>query len=414
MTSIRSDFPIFESHPDLVYLDSASTAQKPAAVIDAVAEYLEQGYANIHRGSYELSELSESLYKESKVAVARLIGAASHYEINYSNNATGAFNLLAASMARSGWLKSGDRVLLSIVEHHANIVPWMMLRESLGIEVEFVALNSDYELDMADFALKLTPNTKVVSFTGCSNVTGVGIDFTQVNIAIDSHWKTEWGKTPFRIMDASQLVPHGPVDVVANGLDFAVFTGHKMWADTGIGILWGKKELLKAMVPSIGGGGAINFVHTDGFEVSGLPYRFEPGTPNLTGAVSLLTAIEYFESIGGYPAITKIEQELVERALEAFAKRTEAVTLIGPTTAILPSGAVRAGVFAFTVEGKHITDVADALAAENVCVRAGHHCAEPFHIQQQISGTVRMSISMYTTQDDLEKFFEVLDDIIHL
>jgi cysteine desulfurase/selenocysteine lyase len=165
MTDIRSDFPIFESHPDLVYLDSASTAQKPAAVIDAVAEYLERGYANIHRGSYELSELSESLYKESKIAVARLIGAESHYEIAYSNNATGAFNLLAGSMARSGWLKTGDRVLLSIVEHHANVVPWMMLRESLGIEVEFVGLNADYELDMADFVAKLTPNTKVVSFT---------------------------------------------------------------------------------------------------------------------------------------------------------------------------------------------------------------------------------------------------------
>ncbi len=243
-------------------------------------------------------------------------------------------------------------------------------------------------------------------------MTGVGVNFPEVNDAIGKYWQAEWGKPPYRIMDASQLVPHGPVDVVANGLDFAVFTGHKMWADPGIGILWGKKELLKSMEPCIGGGGAINFVHTDGYEVSGLPYRFEPGTPNLTGAVSLLTAVEYFESVGGYPEVAETERELVEYALEEFAERSETVTLVGPTVAVLPSGAIRAGVFSFTVEGKHVTDVADAFAAEDVCVRAGHHCAEPFHIRQEISGTVRMSISMYTTQDDLEKFFEVLDDIV--
>lgn len=329
MANIRSDFPIFESHPNLVYLDSASTAQKPAVVIDAVAEYLERGYANIHRGSYELSEVSESLYKESKIAVARLIGAESHYEIAYSCNATGAFNLLAFSMARSGWLKSGDRVLLSIVEHHANIVPWMMLRESLGIEIEFVGLDSGYGLDIADFVAKLAPNTKVVSFTGCSNVTGVGVDFLEVGTALDRHWQADWGKPPFRIMDASQLVPHGPVDVVANALDFAVFTGHKMWADPGIGVLWGKRELLKSLVPCIGGGGAINFVHVDGYEVAGLPYRFEPGTPNLTGAVSLLTAVEYLESVGGYPEIARRERELVEYALEGFAELADrGVTLV--------------------------------------------------------------------------------------
>lgn len=328
MTNIRSDFPIFKNFPDLVFLDSASTSQKPSMVIDTVAEYLETGYSNIHRGSYELSELSETLYKESKVAVARLIGAKSHYEITYSNNATGAFNLLASSMAKSGWLKSGDRVLLSIMEHHANIVPWMMLRESHGIEVEFVAINDHFELDLSDFTEKLTPNTKVISFTGCSNVTGVGVNFSQVATIVGKHWLPDWGKPPFRIMDASQLIPHAPIDVEKLELDFAIFTGHKIWADTGIGVLWGRQELMKSMIPAIGGGGAINFVHTDGFEFSGLPYRFEPGTPNLTGAVSLLAAVEYFESIGGYPVISENESELVDIALAEFAKRSDVVTLL--------------------------------------------------------------------------------------
>lgn len=165
MKSFRSDFPIFSAHSKLVFLDSASSAQKPESVIEAMAEYQRTSYANIHRGAYELSERSELLYRESKVAMARWIGASSHYDIVYSNNATGAFNLLANSMARSGWLKSGDRVLLSLVEHHANIVPWMMLKETHGIEIEFVAVNSHFELDHEDFITKLTPNTKVISFT---------------------------------------------------------------------------------------------------------------------------------------------------------------------------------------------------------------------------------------------------------
>lgn len=251
MKSFRSDFPIFSVHPELVFLDSASSAQKPAKVIDAMAEYQRTSYANIHRGAYELSERSELLYRESKVAMARWIGASSHYDIVYSNNATGAFNLLVNSMARSGWLKSGDRVLLSIVEHHANIVPWMMLKETHGIEVEFVAVNAHFELDREDFIAKLTPNTKVISFTGCSNVTGVGIDFETVNFLLNTNWKSDWGRLPYRVMDASQLVAHAPLDVTKLELDFAIFTGHKVWADTGIGVLYGKRELLKSLVPSI-------------------------------------------------------------------------------------------------------------------------------------------------------------------
>lgn len=411
MHPLRTDFPIFEHRPGLVYLDSASTTQKPARVIDTVAEYLRTGYANIHRGAYGLSEVSDLQYRASKEAVARLIGAPSHYEIVYSNTSTGAFNLLAGSLAKSEWLQAGDRVLLSIVEHHANIVPWLMLRDDIGIEVEFVGLDEQCGLDFEDFAKKLTPNTKVISMTGCSNVTGVGVDFTRLNEVLIENWDAKWGELPFRIMDASQLVPHAKLDVVAADLDFAILTGHKVWADTGIGVLWGKREFLKAMVPSIGGGGAINFVHTDGFEPAGLPFRFEPGTPNLTGAVSLLAAVEYFESIGGYSTLEAQEGPLVKFALEEFAKRKEWIRLIGPDAETLNNGMARAGVFSFVVQGQHSNDVADALATLDICVRAGHHCTEPFHRSLGLSGTLRMSISMYNTQEDLEKFFDALDAI---
>ena len=228
-SSRRSDFPIFSNNPDLVYLDSASTAQKPEMVISAISEYLRNDYSNIHRGAYELSENSEKLYQDSKIAIAELIGAGSRYEVVYSSNATGAFNLLASSFAESTWLTSGDRVILSIMEHHANIVPWMILKERIGIEVVFVGIVPEaFELDMDDFREKLTPNTKVISFTGCSNVTGVGVDFAVISREVTSLWKAEWGKAPLKIIDASQLVPHRKLDVVELGVDFAIFTGHKM------------------------------------------------------------------------------------------------------------------------------------------------------------------------------------------
>lgn len=325
--SLRSDFPIFSHHPDLVYLDSASTAQKPSMVIDGMKHHMEHGYANIHRGSYILSEESEVLYHASKEAIVRLINAHETAEISYNYNATAALNILVTSLIASGELKSGDKVLLSRAEHHANIVPWLIARETAGIEVEFVGLDADFGLDFADFQEKLTGDVRVVALTAASNVTGAVFDLARVRDIIRAN------STPILfVVDGSQAVPHFRLDVQAFDIDYLVFTGHKMMADTGIGIMYGKKALLKNLTPSVGGGGAINWVREDGFAPAGLPSRFEPGTPHIIGAGSLLRAVEYMESIGGYNELERIERDLVHHTLmkwHAFKQNFPEVQLIG-------------------------------------------------------------------------------------
>lgn len=353
--SLRSDFPVFTHHPDLVYLDSASTAQKPSMVIEGMKHHMEHGYANIHRGAYILSEESEVLYHSSKEAVVRLINAHETSEISYSYNATAALNILVTSLIRSGDLKKGDRVLLSRAEHHANIVPWLIAKETTGIEVEFIGLDADFGLDFQDFEAKLTPNVRVVSLTAASNVTGAVFDLARVRDLVRSN-----NPTSLIVIDASQAVPHFQIDVQSLDIDYLVFTGHKLMSDTGLGIMYGKKPLLKALVPSIGGGGAINWVHENAFAPAGLPSRFEPGTPHIIGAGSLLRAIEYIESIGGYTELEQIESDLVVHTLakwQEFKQRFPEVKLIGSEK---KEG--RIGVFSFATNIIHLSDLADAFA----------------------------------------------------
>jgi len=353
--SIRSDFSIFSNNPDLIYLDSASTAQKPRMVIDGMRDFMERDYANIHRGAYSLSERSEELYDASKKAMARLINAKSTAEVNYTYNATYALNLFVSSLVRSKWLKKGDKVLLSMAEHHANIVPWLIAKEDIGIEVEFIKLDADFGLDFQDLANKLDDSVRVVSLTAASNVTGGVTDLARVRDMIRAR-----NPNILFIVDGSQGVPHFRVDVTELDIDFLVCTGHKMMADTGIGVLYGKREHLKTLVPAFGGGGAINWVHQDCFAPAGLPSRFEPGTPHIIGAVSLLRAIEYMESIGGYPEIETIENDLIGYTLakwQAFKKQFPSVRLIGSE-----KSTNRVGVFGFVAEGIHISDLADAFA----------------------------------------------------
>ena len=333
MTAIhdfRADFPVFTHHPDLVYLDSTSTTQKPQAVIDRLSLYLSSEYANIHRGAYSLSERSEELYAASKEAIKNLIHARSTSEIMYTANATAAANLLTLSFTRSGWLRRGDRIILSILEHHANIVPWQIAAEQVGAEIVFVPITAEYELDMTTYEALITPNTRVISITGASNVTGTIPNWSEITrIARDCERLRSDGNPLYLVMDASQVVPHAELDVTALDLDFAFFTGHKMWADSGIGVLYGRRELLKTMSPGTSGGGAINSVTEEGFEPAGLPFRFEAGTPNMSGAVSLLAAVEYLESIGGYPVLAQQESGLNEYVLEQVCKLPSSVRLIG-------------------------------------------------------------------------------------
>jgi len=403
--SIKQDFPIFQTHPDLVYLDSTATAQKPAMVIDGVAEYLRSSYANIHRGSYDISEVSEKLYEDSKKIVAKHIGAESWREIIYTGNSTYALNLLAQSIWRTGLLKKGDTVLVTVVEHHANVVPWLILKEDYGVNVEFVSVDDNFDLDYNDFRDKLTDKVKLVSLAHVSNTTGQIFDIANVNSLLLARYGRR--DKPLLVVDASQSVPHFTVNVENLWCDALFFTGHKVFADSWIWVLWAREDLLTVLKPIFSGGGAIGEVKQKSFTHSNkLPDKFEPGTPNLGWAVSMLRAFEYLESIWGYKKLEEIEAELVKYALKKFDTISE-LTLIWSISSIR-----RVWVFTFVVAWVHSFDISDYLADHNICIRAGQHCAEPFMEYVWQTHTCRMSLQVYNTKEDIDRFFEVLEQAI--
>ncbi len=396
----RSDFPIFTSHPDLVYLDSASTAHKPQRVIDALSHFFANDYANIHRGAYDLSMESSGLYDRAKSAVAKKMGA-TPAEIVFTYNATYAFNLIAQSLVKSGYLTKGDTVLLSKVEHHANIVPWQIIAAEYGIRIDWVELHPDGTLDYDSLEQKL-PNAKVLSITGASNVTGEVLDLGRMKGILDS-----LEQKPLFILDGSQRFPHMETDVLQYGIDFFVATGHKVMSDTGIGFYYGRKDLLQKMDPAFCGGGAINSVTTEWYTPAGLPFRHEPGTPHIAGAVSLLAALDYIDSIGGFPVVAKYEQELTEYALELFSDLPSSIRLLGSKN---PEN--RLGVFSFVFDGEHPNDIAEALADASICVRSGHHCTDVLHTTLGIWGSLRVSLYLYNTREDVDKLVEKIKKVI--
>lgn len=395
----RSDFPIFTTHPDLVFLDSASSAQKPQYVIDSLSRYFASDYANIHRGAYDLSMASSLLYDKAKKAIAEKLWARAD-EIVFTYNATYAFNLLSRSLVKSGYLQKGDRVLLSKVDHHANIVPWQILAEEYGIVIDWVDLHDDGTIDYDSLESKL-PYAKVLSITGASNVTGEVLDLERVKSMFD-----RLSTKPIFVLDGSQRFPHMATDVTKYGIDFYVGTGHKVMSDTGIGFISGRKDLLQKMNPAFCGGGAINAVTTEWYEAAGLPFRHEPGTPHIAGAVSLLAAIEYIDSIGGYEVVEQYEKELTEYALEQFATLPSTIKLIGSK-----KSENRLGVFSFVFDNHHPNDVAETLADAGICVRAGHHCTDPLHQSLGIRGSLRASLYLYNTKEDVDKLAEVLANL---
>ncbi len=396
----RSDFPIFTTHPDLVYLDSASTAHKPQKVIDSLSHFFANDYANIHRGAYDLSMESSRLYDRAKMAVAKKMGA-TPAEIVFTYNATYAFNLIAQSLVKSGYLTKGDTVLLSKVEHHANIVPWQIIAAEYSIRIDWVELHPDGTLDYDSLEAKL-PHAKVLSITGASNVTGEVLDLGRVKGIFDS-----LEQKPLFILDGSQRFPHMETDVVQYGIDFFVATGHKVMSDTGIGFYYGRKDLLQKMDPAFCGGGAINSVTTEWYTPAGLPFRHEPGTPHIAGAVSLLAALDYIDSIGGFATIEKYEQELTEYALELFSTLPSSIRLLGSKN---PEN--RLGVFSFVFDGKHPNDIAEMLADASICVRSGHHCTDVLHTALGIWGSLRVSLYLYNTREDVESLAEKLREIL--
>ena len=390
VNEIRKDFPIFqrETKPGtrLIYLDSTATSQKPLLVIEAMDAYYRRSNANIHRGVHMLAEEATSLYEEARVKIARFINAPSAHQVIYTRNTTESINLVAYSWARAN-LKSGDLVILTEMEHHSNLVPWQILQADRGIELGFIPVTEDGLLDLDEYKTLLSRGPKLVSFTHMSNVMGT------INPAAEIiRLAHEAGAVT--LVDAAQSVPHLKVDVQALGTDFLAFSAHKMCGPTGIGVLYGKMELLEAMPPFLGGGDMIKEVKLRSFRTNALPYKFEAGTPAIAEAVGFGAAVDYLSSLG-MDAIAAHEHEITEYALERL-EEIPGVNVFGP------SAQHKGGVAAFTLDGVHPHDVAQILDQDGIAVRAGHHCAQPLHEKFGLPATSRASFYLYNTKEEVD------------
>ena len=398
VAAIRKDFPIYEHHASqgkpLVFLDSAASSQKPRAVLDAMTEYYETTHANVHRGVYGIAEEATKRYEGSRTKVAALIGARHDREILYSKNVTESLNLVTQSWGRAN-LRAGDAVLLTEMEHHANLVPWLMLKEQLGIELRYLGITDDGELDLSDLEEKVD-GVKAVGITAMSNVLGT---LTPVRQVADAAHATG----AIVVVDGAQLVPHAAVDVAAIGADFFAFTGHKMLGPTGIGVLWGREDLLDAMPPFLGGGDMIRDVRLDGYTPNELPWKFEAGTPPIAEAIGLAAAIDELHRYG-LDAIRRHEMEVTGYALQTLSERFgDDLTIHGPL-----SVERRGGVLSFAFKGLHPHDISQVLDQSGVCVRAGHHCAKPLMRRLGVGATARASFYVYNDTDDVDALADAL------
>ena len=387
---IRQDFPIL-SQPQhgkpLVFLDSGASAQKPRAVIDAMTRCMETAYANVHRGAYRLSEVATDAYEASRGAVARFINAPDAREVVFTRNSTEAINLVAHSWGR-GVMRPDQAVLISELEHHANIVPWQMLRDDRGNPLRVCRVTDSGELDMEDLAAKLTDGkVGLVALAHMSNVLGTVTPVERVVALAHAHGAKV-------LLDGSQAVVHRRVDVAAIGCDFYCFTGHKLYGPTGIGVLWGKLEHLDRMPPFLGGGDMIESVSFKKSTWAKPPARFEAGTPAIIEAVGLHAAIDYVNAIG-MPAIEAHERALVDHAMRKLSD-VPGLTLLGRAQD-------RGGVFAFALDNAHPHDLSTLLDRAGICIRAGRHCAEPLHTRFGLEqGTARASFGLYTTPEEVD------------
>ncbi len=394
---IRTEFPILQERvhgKPLVFLDSAASAMKPNAVIDAMSDTMRTQYANVHRGLHWMSERTTDAYESTRDAIARLINAPSRDEVVFAKNTTEAINLLAHSYG--SLLRPGQAVLISEMEHHANLVPWQMLRDRAGIELRVARITDAGELDWVDFEAKLADGrVGLVAITHMSNV--LGTYTPAARIAAAAH--AAGAKVMF---DGSQAVVHRRVDVQALDADFYVWTGHKLYGPTGIGVLWGRMELLEAMPPFMGGGdmiGSVSFEHSTWAHV---PHKFEAGTPPIVEAIGLKRAIEWVEAIG-YDAIAAHEAALTDHALTRLAE-VKGLRVLGQAQD-------RGGVISFTLEGAHAHDVATLLDRNGIAVRAGNHCAEPLMRRLGVDSTARASFGIYTTLGEIDVLADTLERV---
>lgn len=381
----KKDFPIFKNR-DIVYLDSAATTQKPKYVIDKVNEFYETLNANPHRGAYSLSMDATEAYESTREKISKFIGARYKEEIIFTKNASEALNLIAYSYGLDNLLPD-DEVVLSIMEHHSNLVPWQYITRKTGSKLNYMYINENYELDDCEIKNKITNKTKIVAITHISNVLGT------VN-KVKEIIKYAHKMGAIVVVDGSQSIPHMKIDVQDLNADFFVFSGHKMFAPLGIGVMYGKREILNKMQPFLMGGDMIEYVYEQKTTFAPLPNKFEAGTQNVEGVVGLGAAIDYIESIG-YDKINKIEQELYNKAICEL-KKLDFIELYIPGNKENHSS-----VISFNVKGVHPHDVASILDSYGVCVRSGNHCAQPLLRYMGVDSTCRMSFSIYNTEDDI-------------
>jgi cysteine desulfurase/selenocysteine lyase len=397
---IRKDFPILERRLSgdlpLIYLDSANTSQKPQVVIDTMVDHLEHHNANVARAMHQLGAEASEAYEAARDKVARFLNAPSRDEVIFTKNATEALNLVANTMTWAGPLEvqAGDRVVITEMEHHSNIVPWQLLTERKDAELRWFGLTDDGRLDLSNIDELITEKTKVVSLTWVSNMLGTVNPVAE--IARRAH---EVGAVV--VLDASQAAPQIPVDVQAVDADFLVFTGHKVTGPTGIGVLWGKADLLGQLPPFLGGGEMIATVTMERSTYAAIPHRFEAGTPPIVEAVGLGAAVDYLTEIG-MENIHRHEQAVTGYLLEGLAS-VGGVTVLGPTDPGMRGGAV-----SFEVAGIHPHDVAQTLDSRGIAVRAGHHCAKPAHKRFGVQSSARASSYLYTTPSEIDALIEAL------
>jgi cysteine desulfurase/selenocysteine lyase len=395
---IRADFPILDQmhHDDvpLVFLDNAASSQKPLSVIQAMDDYYRTYHANVHRGIHKLSELATTAYEESRRKIQKFINAPSRRQVIFTRGTTESINLVAQTWGRAN-LKAGDVVLSTVMEHHANIVPWQMLAEHIGFEMSYIPLLSDGTLDSDAYAKILAEKpVKLVVVAHVSNVLGT------VN-PIEEMTQLAHENGALILVDGAQSVPHMPVDVQALDCDFFVFSSHKMAGPTGIGILYGKRDLLDAMPPFLGGGDMISRVTLDGSSWNDLPYKFEAGTPSIAEGIGLGIAVDYLTELG-MDKVHQYESQMTQYVLERL-DEVAGVTVYGP------SADKKGAVAAFTVEGIHAHDVAQLLDGHGVAVRAGHHCAMPLHDYLGVPATSRASFYFYNTFAEVDAFIRALE-----
>ena len=391
--NFKKDFPIFENR-DISYLDSGATSQKPQYVINAIEEFYKKFNANPHRGAYSLSLEATEQYENTREKIAKFINARNKEKIIFSKNASESLNLIAYSYGLSN-LKQNDEVVLSIMEHHSNLVPWQFVTKQTNSILKYMYINNEFELSKEEIESKITDKTKVVGITHISNVLGTINNVKEII-------KYAHKKGAIVIVDASQSIPHTKVDVQDLDADFLVFSGHKMFAPLGIGVLYGKKELLNKMPPFLMGGDMIEYVYEQNTTYAPLPNKFEAGTQNVEGVVGLGAAIDYIESIG-YETINKVEQEVTEYAVNELSK------LNFIEMYVTPNKQNHSSVVSFNVRGVHPHDVASILDVNGVCIRSGNHCAQPLLRYMRMDSTCRASFSIYNTKEDVDKLVDALN-----